>query len=72
MEVVPVFFMFLLLMPRIYTTAKENLFIHEAIPGPSLSNHDTKRKHIVAKVQEDGGNSAYAEGWGSIAKVSAN
>jgi uncharacterized protein (DUF885 family) len=47
-----------------YTTAKENLFIHEAIPGHHFQIMIQKENASLPKFRQDGGNSAYAEGWG--------
>lgn len=47
-----------------YTTAKENLFIHEAIPGHHFQVMIQKENTSLPKFRQDGGNSAYAEGWG--------
>ncbi len=47
-----------------YTTAKENLFIHEAIPGHHFQIMIQKENKSLPKFRQDGGNSAYAEGWG--------
>ncbi len=47
-----------------YTTAKENLFIHEAIPGHHFQIMIQKENSRLPKFRQDGGNSAFAEGWG--------
>jgi uncharacterized protein (DUF885 family) len=47
-----------------YTTAKENLFIHEAIPGHHFQIMIQKENTALPKFRQEGGNSAYAEGWG--------
>ena len=47
-----------------YTTAKENLFIHEAIPGHHFQIMIQKENFSLPKFRQEGGNSAYAEGWG--------
>ncbi|HUS02695.1 MAG TPA: DUF885 domain-containing protein [Chitinophagaceae bacterium] len=47
-----------------YTTAKENLFIHEAIPGHHFQIMIQKENTNLPKFRQDGGNSAYSEGWG--------
>ncbi|MEO6404371.1 MAG: DUF885 domain-containing protein [Ferruginibacter sp.] len=47
-----------------YTTAKENLFIHEAIPGHHFQVMLQKENTALPKFRQDGGNSAYSEGWG--------
>jgi uncharacterized protein (DUF885 family) len=47
-----------------YTTAKENLFIHEAIPGHHFQIMIQKENRALPKFRQEGGNSAYAEGWG--------
>ena len=47
-----------------YTTAKENLFIHEAIPGHHFQIMIQKENTKLPAFRQNGGNSAYAEGWG--------
>ena len=49
-----------------YTTAKENLFIHEAIPGHHFQIMIQKENTNLPKFRQEGGggNSAYSEGWG--------
>lgn len=47
-----------------YTTAKENLFIHEAIPGHHFQIMIQKENKNLPAFRQNGGNSAYAEGWG--------
>ena len=50
--------------PTKYTTAKENLFIHEAIPGHHFQIMIQKENKNLPRFRQDGGNSAYSEGWG--------
>jgi uncharacterized protein (DUF885 family) len=47
-----------------YTTAKENLFIHEAIPGHHFQVMLQRENKSLPKFRQEGGNSAYSEGWG--------
>jgi uncharacterized protein (DUF885 family) len=47
-----------------YTTAKENLFIHEAIPGHHFQIMIQKENSNLPTFRQDGGNSGYIEGWG--------
>lgn len=47
-----------------YTTAKENLFIHEAIPGHHFQVMLQKENTNLPAFRQNGGNSAYSEGWG--------
>ena len=47
-----------------YTTAKENLFIHEAIPGHHFQIMIQKENKSLPAFRQNGGNSAYSEGWG--------
>lgn len=47
-----------------YTTAKENLFIHEAIPGHHFQLMIQKENTNLPRFRQEGGNSAYTEGWG--------
>lgn len=47
-----------------YTTAKENLFIHEAIPGHHFQIMLQRENKNIPRFRQEGGNSAYAEGWG--------
>ncbi len=46
-----------------YTTAKENLFIHEAIPGHHFQVMLQRENKSLPKFRQEGGNSAYSEGW---------
>ncbi len=46
-----------------YTTAKENLFIHEAIPGHHFQIMIQKENSNLPKFRQEGWNSAYGEGW---------
>ena len=47
-----------------YTTAKESLFIHEAIPGHHFQVMLQKENTNLPEFRQNGGNSAFAEGWG--------
>jgi uncharacterized protein (DUF885 family) len=47
-----------------YTTAKESLFIHEAIPGHHFQVMLQKENQNLPEFRQNGGNSAFAEGWG--------
>lgn len=51
-----------------YTTAKENLFIHEAIPGHHFQIMIQKENKDLPAFRQNGGNSAFAEGWGLYAE----
>lgn len=51
-----------------YTTAKENLFIHEAIPGHHFQIMIQRENKNIPRFRQEGGNSAYAEGWGLYAE----
>lgn len=53
---------------RKYTTAKENLFIHEAIPGHHFQVMLQRENKSLPKFRQEGGNSAYSEGWGLYAE----
>lgn len=50
--------------PKKYTKAKENLFIHEAIPGHHFQVMLQKENTSLPKFRQDGGFSAFSEGWG--------
>ncbi len=47
-----------------YTTAKESLFIHEAIPGHHFQVMLQKENTNLPEFRQNGGNSAFSEGWG--------
>jgi uncharacterized protein (DUF885 family) len=47
-----------------YTTAEENVFIHEAIPGHHFQIMIQKENKQLPLFRQNGGNSAYIEGWG--------
>ncbi len=47
-----------------YTIAKENLFIHEAIPGHHFQIMVQKENKSLPKFRQEGGNSGFVEGWG--------
>jgi uncharacterized protein (DUF885 family) len=51
-----------------YTTAKENLFIHEAIPGHHFQIMIQRENTALPAFRQNGGNSAFAEGWGLYAE----
>ncbi|MEP7106556.1 MAG: DUF885 domain-containing protein [Ferruginibacter sp.] len=46
------------------TPARESLFIHEAIPGHHFQIMIQKENSNLPKFRQEGGNSAYMEGWG--------
>lgn len=54
--------------PAKYTVAKENLFIHEAIPGHHFQIMIQKENATLPAFRQNGGNSAFAEGWGLYAE----
>jgi uncharacterized protein (DUF885 family) len=47
-----------------YTTAKECLFIHEAIPGHHFQIMLQRENKTLPAFRQNGGNSAFSEGWG--------
>ncbi len=47
-----------------YTTAKESLFIHEAIPGHHFQVMLQRENQNLPLFRQNGGNSAFSEGWG--------
>lgn len=51
-----------------YTTAKESLFIHEAIPGHHFQVMLQRENQNLPLFRQNGGNSAFAEGWGLYAE----
>lgn len=48
---------------RKYTRAKENLFIHEAIPGHHFQIMIQRENRSLPTFRQQGGYSAYSEGW---------
>ncbi|TMI84418.1 MAG: DUF885 domain-containing protein [Bacteroidetes bacterium] len=54
--------------PTKYTTAKTNLFLHEAIPGHHYQISLQRENTSLPDFRRYGGNSAYSEGWGLYAE----
>ena len=55
--------------PTKYTTAKTNLFLHEAIPGHHYQISLQRENTSLPDFRRYGGNSAYSEGWGLYAET---
>lgn len=54
--------------PTRYTTARTNLFLHEAIPGHHYQISLQRENAALPDFRRYGGNSAYSEGWGLYAE----